>query len=600
MRFFRYFSSTSWSILLFSCLIFINQLFVLFKTNMEIDQQVITAFLNGTASSILIGCLFLLILSFIPIKFAGTRKTYIAAIFSAGLLPIIDLVYFNATLSRFNWSVWHDLNFYALKASLLEISSIKPQLWSLLAIISLGYFSFWVIKNCETGMNEKIRTYSIRAILFMGLLMFFFPLVTYPINSNFTPIVMRTIGLNDHLKVLSTGCLKGFARLNTSAAYSSSSSYSESERHELEAYGLLRPITRTLDSPKGEFNRIILVVFESLALEYLHSQNPLIPEAATAFFDRLATNYPACNQYYTSASPTLNGLYAMLNSRLIFTKELAQRRADNSLPKLFANKFACESSFVRGVSKFYSSENVILKSIFGFNNLITYEELVQDFPAPPYNAWGFHDDAVFNATLDAIRKKGKEPFFFLTKLIDLHQPPYYCGIKNENLPESVAKHPSPIVKSLYWADYLLKDFISRLQAEKLLDDKTLVIITADHYPPLGYEHKDIVNKDAMFVLGRIPLIFVANNLSALNNLNPDKICCQLDLAPTICDLSGLNPSDQLLGQSLLNSSVPARRIGYYNDTLYLHGPNIMLQQDISEQNTNPPALKKWINNIKAP
>ena len=75
------------------------------------------------------------------------------------------------------------------------------------------------------------------------------------------------------------------------------------------------------------------------------------------------------------------------------------------------------------------------------------------------------------------------------------------------------------VKAIYDADKLLKDFIYKCEASCIIDENTLIVVTADHYPPLGYGHTELVKSDNHFQLGKLPLIFYSKQKEVFYNLD---------------------------------------------------------------------------------
>lgn len=573
----------------------LNHSIIALRLGMPFDIHLFSALTGGLFNS-----LFFPFLLLFPLTFLSEKKAVTIFIDSVLILlcflPFLDLLYFNVTFSRFNWSVTHDLNYYGLKASFMEILNNRFQLLPLsaAAIFASG---LKIISSRLPAPDFKKLLY--RMILVCIFLKFFFPFEEIIMNSNFTPIAMKTRGKNTYLAMINQGNLKNFFFLSSLNSQEGSEfiNYTDSEREKLVKSGLI-PVKSNV-FPEKPFKRVIILIFESLALEYFKNHNHLIPSSASSFFDKLDSEFPSSNAYFTSAAPTLNGLYAMLNSRIPFLENLSRQRMEKSLPQLFKEKHGCKTFFIRGVSKFYGGENAIFKNIFGFDNLITYEELALKFPEPGINSWGFHDDIVLKAAEEILIKEADKPLFMLIKLIDMHQPPYFCGIPSEELPDEIARHPCPIIKSIYWGNHLLEKFYETLKNKRIINDETIFVVTADHYPPLGYGHLDIVKDSESNYLGRIPLIFVSSRIESLKGIDRHKNTCQLDLAPTLCSLGGIEAPDFFLGQSIINENAVSRKIGLHNDLLMISSPIINYEAPINSTIGSDSVLKKWILNLYA-
>ena len=586
-----------------------NAVFVTALTEPVKDWKLFIALVHGIICDLFFPLLFAGCANALAYKYLLAEKIAGFVIILLCLLPITDMVYFKATYERFNWSVWHDLNWYALKATLLSSETYVLCFICILSVIGVLLVNFYrALKSPSQTSNLPLKNYVGHLIVMVVLLKLFFPVELYQfdieyyqIDSNFAPHKYREIGQNNLLKTLAAGSFKGFLTFSVHghSAFNSYASYSQSELEFLKKKGLLPPPADASQSGQAHFNRVIILVFEAIAFEYLHHYNPAIPKEATDFFDQLAAQYPASKNFYTSASPTINGLYALLNSRIPFLPKLASFRHEKSLASLFKEKYAGRSYFIRGVSKHYSNEHQIIKSVLGFDELIAYEELQEFYPDPPITSWGFHDDIVLDHTLKILATEKNKPVFIVASLIDQHQPPHYCGIPRELLPKAIAAHPSPIVASLFWANHVLKNFVTKATQAGLLDPHTLLVITSDHYPFPGFGHQELIKDVEYDPLGKIPLIFESNSSESCALINSNKMSCQLDLAPTICQLTGFAESESFIGRSMLKPSAVSRKIGFYNNVLSWDNGENSSKIDLAAEQIDNSALQKWINNLFA-
>lgn len=599
MKFFK--SSLVHALGLFFFTALVNQLVIMRTYELEISRQVFAALLTGLTATVFFPVLIALVISFFLEKLEnrGRAAAFLLLLFS--IFPIVDLIYFKSTFSRFSWSVLHDLNFYSIKASLLEVifnSSNLPALGLLLALIVTAGLTL----KFGRASPEISRTLLIQVLFVLVICRFFCPPEYYPHLTIFTPFAMKTEGKNNLLRQLEKGSLRGFFMYKsvTELKYEFVD-YTTEEISTLRALGVMLPAESTNSNPfKQSFSKVIVVVFESLALEYLHTFNPLIPKEASSFFDELHNSFPAAKNYFTSDSPTMNGLYAMLNSRIPFNSELAKKRKERGFAALFKEKTGGQTIFIRGVSKFYGNENLLLKTIMGFDKVLAYEDLKMHANEPPFSDWGFHDDTVLERAFSAIKENRDRSFFIMCKLIDLHQPPFYCGLPSDKLPKTILEHKNPIVRSIYWANHLLKNFVDQLDKNGLLDRNTLLVITADHYPPPGYGHMELVKHVDYDSRGRLPLIFISKRPEIFKNFCPQAFSCQLDFAPTICHLSGISASKFFLGQNLVDSFLPDRAISYLDDQIRIIASDSRTSFiQIKNRGTPASALEKWATNLQA-
>ena len=82
--------------------------------------------------------------------------------------------------------------------------------------------------------------------------------------------------------------------------------------------------------PKASYDRIVMLVLESVHRDYMHYYNENIPAEATPYLDSLLEKYPHLDHYYSSAVPTTQGLNATFRSHRTLTttilRQCLQRR----------------------------------------------------------------------------------------------------------------------------------------------------------------------------------------------------------------------------------------------------------------------------------
>ena len=373
--------------------------------------------------------------------------------------------------------------------------------------------------------------------------------------------------------------------------------YTDEEKDFLTENGLL-PV-RDKGKKEAVFKKVIMIVLESFAYEYIHAVNSDIPIEASPYLDSLINNYPHMNNFYTSDFPSLQGFNVILSSKIPFYESDNSKQHYN-LACLFDTKYLNSTWFLRGSSRVYGNEEIAFKSVFGFSNLIGYEDLAKKYKEPLGFVWGYKDLVLYNEAFTILSDEQRKPLFMVIKLLNQHQP-VLTEVRNAiDLPDSVSNHPNEIVKIIYDADKLLRAFIEYCENNNIIDDKTLVVITADHYPPLGYGHTDLIKSDYHFQLGKLPLIFYSKNKEAFKNLNQDLLCCQLDIAPTLCELLGFDIPKEYMGQSMLSEKFKPRSIGILNnETVFFQSEKLNFSENLINPATETLVIRKWINNLTA-
>lgn len=75
----------------------------------------------------------------------------------------------------------------------------------------------------------------------------------------------------------------------------------DKDRTILKRLGIL-PKTPVIVRDKPAYDRIVMIIFESVHRDYLHYYNPAIPKETTPYLDLLVEKYPHLDHYYSSGS----------------------------------------------------------------------------------------------------------------------------------------------------------------------------------------------------------------------------------------------------------------------------------------------------------
>lgn len=582
--------------LVFVVLVLASHFLLVTKTWNQIEWYGLVSFVSGISIDLAIFLSISLLLNLL-IKYLKIIK--IPAILFLYLLcccPILDYFYFKGTLERFNWIVLNFVNFHSTKGYL---GNMGISLIPLIIVFALIFLAIKSSLNKERIIENKQLKPIIASIIFCSFAYFFLSSVKIQYERNFTGHMKTIDGKNRIIASISSGSLIGFLpHVKKDMADYSYKAYTNTEENKLLELGILPDKNETAPQ-KLKFKKIIMVVLESFANEYLSKYNPRIPPEASYYMDNLITEYPHLDNFYTSDFPSLEGFNAILSGRIPLRHDLKQKQNYN-IATIFENNIASDSTFfLRGSSRVYGGEELTILNKFGFSNLIGYEDLVGNYPEPHRYTWGYRDDVLYTEALKIMNIRKEKSSLIILKLLNQHQPISKSVINMVDMPLSVKDDTSDIVKAIYEANRQLEIFISTMKSENLLDDETLIIVTADHYPPLGYGHTEITDEQSHFQLGKLPLIFVANNKDYFSTLDQQQICCQLDLAPTICSLIGQPTPPEHMGRNLLEKA-SNRSIGILNNkTIFFHSENYDFSENMNNPATQTAYIKKWINNLNA-
>jgi len=268
--------------------------------------------------------------------------------------------------------------------------------------------------------------------------------------------------------------------------------------------------------------------------------------------------------YFTSGTPTLQGLTATFNSHPN-TDLILSGYYDNSLPGIL-KKVGYKTIFLRSASKYFADENIVFQH-FKFDEIVA-REYFQHYPEK-YGKyiydWGVSDRILYNKLEDILNDYRNEKIFIVVLGIDTHPPEgrieygyrhlYYPFIPKEFNNFGSARKWMISVRN---HDYDLGAFYNKMKLTNQIDESTLFIFTADHACPYNSVVQNIKGHPKTNS-GRIPLVFktAQNFLKLIENI----LSSQLDLAPTILHLLNLPIPQGYWGESLFSKKKIPLAIG---------------------------------------
>jgi hypothetical protein len=394
------------------------------------------------------------------------------------------------------------------------------------------------------------------------------------------------------------GALRDRADLERPSESEAPLDYAADERALLEKLGLLRAAQAPPDR-KPAFDRIVFLVFESMPAAYLHHYNPTIPAEATPFLDDLLRRHPHADRFFTTNMPTDHGLNSLFLSRL--APDWGGGR--ESLFSVLRREAGFESHFVRAVSKHYGNQLITYPRIFQFDHFVAAEELQSRYRSRWHSGWGENNATVYEEGLRILTEKIDRKLLLVLKTIDLHQPGPFQAIPRKHLPEGLQKRDVPVFNTLHWVDRCARAFFEDLEKRGLFSERTLVVVTSDHGPHPGAAYRDLVPHEEYRRLARLPLIFVARDNAALRDLDVDGFASQVDLAPTILDLLGIDVPPGFVGRSLLGRDPERFRLGLYRAEFSYASARTSFSETITGDGASGTlrgrAIRKWLHNQDA-
>ena len=262
----------------------------------------------------------------------------------------------------------------------------------------------------------------------------------------------------------------------------------------------------------------------------------------TPFLDSLMKHSLVFTNAYANGVKSIDALPAIISSipplmnDPFITSSYAQNKY-NSLPSILKKENYSTSFFhggTKGTMGFYSYS---IKA--GFENYYGKEEFNNDEFSD--GVWGIYDKPFFEFFYEQLNKKN-EPFFSTFFSLSSHLP---FTLPKEYLEKNKIKKNIGIRETILYSDHAMSQFFHLAKKESWFKN-TIFIITADHTSPYSY-NKKYKNKVGRYA---IPLIIFSGD-SSMQGIN-NKIVQQIDIMPSILELTNYNKKYFTFGKSMIN------------------------------------------------
>lgn len=539
-------------------------------------------------------------------KWAGrTMKTvYFAVYFLSAVIVIFDAFYFWQTSMHVQSVLFANLNIYAVKGVLASMGALKLALiaagllalvllfrvnkptkkkpnfvWSLMCVaafslaLNIGYMMMgslngYVMKE-YMGMWTEVESEKTREA--------YRDMLTVPVNVNFFGKM-----LFDTDKIVSRSHIE-------------QRPLTVKDEQVLQELGIMRKSEEKAE-PKASYDRIVMLVLESVHRDYMHYYNENIPAEATPYLDSLLEKYPHLDHYYSSAVPTTQGLNATFRSHLIYDPDLP----GEAQPSIFRSvqQAGWRGIFMNASSQYYNNELHEYPTQFGMEEYYA-KEYLEDAGYTGASGWGYHNDVMYAEALNLLEKgqKNNDKMLLVVKTLDMHQPYPYYGTSYGDMPEGVRDNKYVTVRGIYWVNLTIQNFFKEASRRGLMDDRTLFVITSDHNPHSGGEYMELVTDErSRRSIAPIPLIFIGKNLAPFALLDEEQYASQIDLAPTLLALGGIKVPEEFMGRDFLQYVPLPYALGYFGGKAYYYNEDFSFEDkmDEPEQDRYCDALTNYI------
>lgn len=330
------------------------------------------------------------------------------------------------------------------------------------------------------------------------------------------------------------------------------------------------------EHPGGKKLNVALIVVESLSAEFvgaLGGEKKLTPK-----LDGLASQCLVFTNFFATGTRTDRGLEAItLSVPPTPGRSLVKRPGSENLFSLgwILREQGYRVEFIYGGYGYFDNMN----HFFSHNGFQIVDR--GDFASHEItfsNTWGICDEDLYRKTISRMREshQNKEPFFGLILTTSNHRPYTY--------PEGRVKVPSGKGRkgAVLYTDWAIGHFLEEARKEPWFDD-TIFVVVADHCA-------NSAGKAALPVdRYRIPLFIYSPKW--VKPARVDTLGSQMDLAPTLLALLGVEYTSKFLGRDLLSMGPQEGRafMATYQKLGYLRGDRLVVL-DIKK----PPAQYLWI------
>ena len=296
---------------------------------------------------------------------------------------------------------------------------------------------------------------------------------------------------------------------------------------------------------RGKPKNLVIILEESLGAQFVGSLGglPLTPN-----LDRLSEQGWMFERLYATGTRSVRGIEAVITG---FTPTPAQAvvKLDKSQTGFFT------------IAQLLRQQNYATRFIYGgeghFDNMASFflgngfEKIIdqRDYEQPQFiGSWGVSDEDLFNRAHQEFEQlsQSEQPFFSLVFSSSNHDPFEFPDDRIE-LYEQPKQTRNNAAK---YADYALGRFFEQAQQADYWQD-TLFLVVADHDSRVyGPELVPVKNF-------RVPGLILGQGIAAQRDT---RLVSQIDLAPTLLSLMGIDSENPMLGRDLsqLPSDAPGK------------------------------------------
>lgn len=315
------------------------------------------------------------------------------------------------------------------------------------------------------------------------------------------------------------------------------------------------PLERFVKNKGDKQYNLVIITVESLGANFLKefgSTTNITPN-----LDKLTKESLFFSNLYATGTRTVYGLAALTLAMPPVPGNSIVRRAENE--NLFSlghvlEQQGYESKFIYGGYGYFDNMN----DFFGDNGYKIVDRSVLSKEEINFaNIWGVADDDVYRRAMkenDEAYARGK-PFFDMIMTTSNHRP-YTFPEGKIDLPSKTSKRRGGVK----FTDFAIDEFL-RESKKRPWFDNTIFVIVADHTAGSGGSQELDPKKY------HIPMWIYAPGIIKPGRI--DKLASQIDVAPTILGLMGVDYKSRFYGKDLMKENPARAFISNYQSLGYL-------------------------------
>lgn len=317
---------------------------------------------------------------------------------------------------------------------------------------------------------------------------------------------------------------------------------------------------------------VVIFLQESLGAEYVGSLGglPLTPE-----FDKLTKEGMLFSNLYCTGTRSVRGIEAVVTGFLPSPSESVVKLSNSqtgfyTLAENLREK-GYETSFIYGGMANFDNMAAFFNGN-GFSTIIDEKDF-EESKAAFKGTWGYSDEDLAVKANSYFKSMGDKPFFSLMFSTSNHEPFEFP----DGRIELYDKKKNTVNNAMKYADFSIGKFFEMAKKEAYFKN-TIFLVIADHNTRTYGKNLVPINKF------HIPALLIGPNIP--KNKSYDKLCSQIDIAPTLLNFIGMDINNPMPGRNLMKlaANVPGRSIMQFHNNNAFRVEN---QVVILQPNTKP-------------